>query len=115
MNYSYYIILFMVAAFVTLSIICLTWAAQFMMVLTGSSSMLLGLTVFIEHIVLFPIYLLDSVNLEAGIPLANKLILLQPLFWGAVAVIIAGYSRTRAKHNQSSGKDSGKKRGTSQL
>jgi len=114
MNYSYYIILFMVAAVVTLSIICLTWAVQFMAILTGGSSMLFDLTVFIEYIVLFPIYLLDtSINLEAGIPLANKLILLQPLFWGAVAVVIAGYVRARARHNQPSGKGAVKKHGTS--
>ena len=115
-NYSHYIILFVVVAFVTLSVICLTWAVQFVMILTGSSTMLLDLTIFIEYIVLFPIYLLDSsFNLDAGIPLKNNLILLQPLFWGTVAVVIEGCIRKRARHNQSSEKDAEKKRSASQL
>ena len=106
----------MVVAFVTLSIICLTWAVQFMMILTGSSTTLLDLTIFVEYIVLFPIYLLDSsFNLDAGIPLKNNLILLQPLFWGAVAVVIDGCIRKRARHDQSFKKDAAKKRGASQF
>jgi len=115
MNYSYYIKLFIAIAVVTLSIISLMSALQFMMILTSSSRMLWDLTIFLEYIVLFPIYLLDSsIDLEAGVPLTSNFILLSPLFWASVAVAIAGYTRKRVRHNQSLEKDAAKKRGASQ-